>query len=184
MDFKDYYLIQENVETNFCYMIYLEPPYSSVLAELQKSLNIQAKEIIKPNKFHCTIRHVKTSAGQSPKKFLSWLSEQQLPICTAFTKGFDIWDNSLVIKLESDELHNWFEKVNAHILHMGYAKSDFPTFKPHVSLSYDTTSPVPVFDDTIHKIELKFTHHIIQDHNKIVLFDKHSKTGLNFIERK
>jgi 2'-5' RNA ligase len=172
MKFKDYFLCEEK-QPNFCYMVYTESPYKEFVESIQKSLNLQAEELVTPDQFHCTIRYCKLNPGQNSFQFLEWLTEQELPDITAFTSKFSMFnDGALVMELESPEMHEWFNKVNAHMLHLGYMPSDFPTFKPHISLAYGTTTPLPAFDVKQHRIKVKLAKHIVTNQLKEVIFER------------
>jgi 2'-5' RNA ligase len=178
MKFKDYFLCENEKSPTFCYMIYAESPYTGFLENIQKNSNIVANEFVKPEQFHCTVRFCKLNSGQNSFKFLEWLTEQELPEITAFTSKFSMFnDGAIVLELESPELHEWFEKVNARMNHFGYMPSDFPTFKPHISIAYDSTSPLPNFDVRNHHIKIKLTKHIVTNQLKEVVFDRQCTTA-------
>lgn len=174
MKFKDFFFLTEEKGPNFCYMVYAESPYIEYVDAMRKTLGIQAEKLVKPEQFHCTIRYTKLNAGQTPLAFLEWLADQELPELTAFTEKYSMFDGgSLVMELDSPELHEWFNKVNSMMSHLGYLPSDFPTFKPHLSLSYGTTTPLPKFDIRQHRIKIKFTKHVVTNQNKEVIFERH-----------
>jgi hypothetical protein len=58
--------------------------------------------------------------------------------------------------------------------HLGYMKSDFPTYRPHLSLSYGTTTPLPKFDARQHRVKLKLSKHVVTNHSKEVIFERRS----------
>jgi len=176
MRFRDFFLCEEQSPANFCYMLYLEQPYIQQVAELQKKLKVKADEFVTSDQFHCTIRYCKLSAGQTSLQFLEWLTEQELPEINAFTSKFSMFnEGSLVMELESPEMHEWFNKINTYMTNLGYLPSDFQTFKPHVSLAYGTTTASPVFDTKQHHIKLKFNRHIVTNNHKEVIFEERSK---------
>ena len=168
------FLFKEGKDPNFCYMIYPESPFKEQLLALQQSLHIQAEEMVDPDEFHCTVRYVKLIGEQNPDKFVQWLSVQQLPVIEAFTQDFSMFrEGSLVMELDTPQMHEWFNKVNSWMTTIGgYAPSEFPTFKPHISLAYGTTTPTPVFDVRRHRLNVKFTIHKVTNQNKEVIFEK------------
>jgi hypothetical protein len=182
MTFKQY-LINEETKRNFCYMVY--PEFSACLEEVQETLKEMYPEQFKEAKpqpkddFHATIRYVRLQLGQTPDLFLEWLNTIQLPEITAFTSNFKILgdDKCLVFALDSDEIHNWFNKVNSWLTNVGnYSPSDYPTYKPHITLyeGYQGSS-IPKFNQRIHRIKVKLNIHVVSDQSHKHIFEKKSE---------
>ena len=176
MKFDEYMRLNESDESKrtFCYMVYADTPYKEQLLALQQSLNITSQELVPINEFHCTIRYVKLSGEQSPKLFTQWLETQQLPLLEAFTSGFSMFkDGALVLTLDSPQLQEWFDKIDSWMTDSGgYKKSDYPTYKPHITLAYNTTSPLPVYDPRSHRLNVKFSIHKVTDTNHNVVLER------------
>ena len=162
-------------------MVFLEEPDIYQLSQVQKSLHIEAKEMEDPNNFHCTIRHVKMMEGQTPDKFIDWLNKQQFPELIGFTEKFSmLGEGSLVAELDSPTLHEWFGKVDGWLrTEGGYPPSEFPTYRPHVSLSHETKSPLPTFDVRKDRLKLHFVTHRVTDTSKKVIFEKRMAANKN-----
>lgn len=177
MDFKNFYLLQEEVKQNFCYMIYLDQPYIDYIGEIQRDLfkgNDIVKEAVAPQDLHCTIRHVKLQYGQNPDMFLEWMDENRLPTLNGFTEKFSVFDEqTLVVELDSPQIREWFEKVNAWLTTVGgYNESDYKVFKPHISIGYgyQGTEP-PDFDTRKHRMKVKFPLHRVTNQNYDVIYE-------------
>lgn len=175
--FKDYLLFQQGdpqnePSANFCYMLFTESPFTEQLLDVQQNAHVQAEKLIQPDQFHCTIRYVKLMGEQNPDKFIEWLSKEQLPMLECFTSKFNIFDDqSLVLELDSPEIREWYNKVDQFLNMNGYAPSEYPSFKPHISLAYGCTSPVPTFDGRYDRLNIKFTTHRVTDFNKKPIFN-------------
>jgi hypothetical protein len=179
MNFKNFYLLQEEVKHNFCYMVFLDQPYIDYIGEIQRDIfgsgEFQAKELVKPEELHCTVRHVKLSYGQTPEKFLAWMDDNDLPTLDGFTEKFSLFDEqTLVIELDSPQIREWFEKVNSWITTVGgYAESDYKVFKPHISIAYGFQgTDVPTFDSRKHRMKMKFPNHKVTDQNYDVIYER------------
>lgn len=159
--FKEWLLESESKKQKVCYMVNLIDHDSDKMKSMQKSFNIKAGELVKPGEFHSTIRFMKTDKDTQP--LIEWLNTQKLPVITAKIKSFDRLNDAFVAKLESPEMHKWFDKVNKWMVENGYPKSDYDTFLPHISFSYETDSAweTPKFDEKEHGIDLEFNYHYI-----------------------
>lgn len=159
--FKEWLMEQESKRQKVCYMVTTIDDDQSRLQAMQKTFNIKAGELVMPGDFHCTIRFMKTSKDLQP--FFDWLEEQKLPRITAKLVSFDRLNDAFVAKLDSPEMHKWFEKANEWLVEHGYPKSDYDSFLPHISFSYETDSKweTPKFDEKEHGITLDFHYHYI-----------------------
>lgn len=173
MSFKEYFLLNEgkSQEKNFCYMLYAEKPYSEYLKEIQDDLDLDG-ELTEKDEFHITVRYVVTE--KDPQPLLDYLNDVELPVLTGTTKNFNIFgdDKCLVMEIDSKEIHNWFKQVNKFIVDSGYPESDYPTYKPHVTLTCGTEKDKPKFDSEHHKLKISFTKHIVTDQNYKVIFER------------
>lgn len=130
-----YYINESKRDDSFCYMMYVSPEDEKPFKDLQKSLKLNG-ELIEDGKFHATIRFVKTEKDSKP--LIEYLKSQKLPTIEATCKGFEIYGqakDTLVIELDSKPLHAWFHKVNDWMIDRGFPPSEFPTYKPHISLT-------------------------------------------------
>jgi hypothetical protein len=159
--FKEWLLESESKKQKVCYMVKLMDDCATKMQAIQKTLDIKAGEIVKPDDFHSTIRFMKTDKDTQP--LIDWLNTQKLPAITAKIKSFDRLNDAFVAKLDSPEMHKWFDKVNAWMIEHNYPKSDYDTFLPHISFSYETDAAweTPKFDKKEHTIDLDFTYHYI-----------------------
>jgi 2'-5' RNA ligase len=127
--------LNESKEPSFCYMLYVAPKDEKLMKDLQNDLKLKG-DLTDYGKFHATIRYVKTM--MDPKPFLNHLKLMGHPTIEATTKRFAIYGqekDALVIELESKELHDWFKKVDAWMTDHGYPRSDYPEYKPHITLT-------------------------------------------------
>lgn len=170
--FKDYMFLTEKKDPNLCYMVFPESPFKEQLLALQQTLQLEAEEVIHINKFHCTIRYCKLTGEKSPKPFIEWLSQQQLPLIECYTDKFTMFDDqSLVMELDSPQMREWEAKVNAWLVDSGYPPSEFPQYRPHISLAYGCSSPMPSFDIRKHRLSIKFSIHRVTNQNKETLYE-------------
>ena len=180
MNFKDFCLLKENEQKEetsgetFCYMLYLNEEEQDKITKIQKSLDIKADDLTIPKEFHCTIRYVKLKYQQTHDAFIEYLKSLTLPTLSASTVDFKLFDNGncLVIKLDSQEIQDWFEKINGWLLNKGYNKSDFPTFKPHITLANKYKGELPKFDNALHHLKVKFSVHKVTNSSRKVVFEK------------
>ncbi|MFW6130684.1 MAG: hypothetical protein ACOC56_05805 [Atribacterota bacterium] len=169
--FKEFFILTESkVEDTFCYMIYAQKPYSDYLRNIQKELKLKG-EWIEKTKFHNTIRYVKTK--MSPKPLMDYLSDVDLPTLSGITKNFQIFgeDKCLVMELISREIHDWFKQVNKFMIDCGYPDSDYPKYRPHITLS-EGVEEKPKFNPQKHKLKIDFTKHVVTDKNYDVIFER------------
>lgn len=157
--FKEWLLESESKVQKICYMVCLEGESAKKIKELQKSFDIKAGELVPDNKFHVTIRFMKTD--KDPQPFIDYLDGLTLPMLSAKGQSFERLNDAFVLKLESKELHDWFDKINEWVVEHGYPKSDYDTFLPHISFSYETDPEwkTPEFDKEKHGVEVAFTKH-------------------------
>ncbi len=172
--FKEYISLFEAKDPNFCYMLFLESPFIEQIQAIQENLPIDAETLIKPEQFHCTVRYCKLAGEQTPDLFLNWLGQQELPVLEAFTQNFAMFDDgALVMELDSPQLREWEAKINGWLTTSGgYAPSEYPTYKPHISLAYGVNTKVPDFDIRQHRMNVKFTIHRVTNQNKDSIFEK------------
>ena len=160
-------LNEEKKDPSFCYMLYVSPEDEKDFIEIQKELKLDG-ELIKSGKFHTTVRYVK---AEDYKPFVDYLKTLDLPKLTGTCESFAIYGkdkDTLVIELEGKELHNWFNKVNKWLVDNDYPKSDFPTYKPHISLTEKIGIEKPEWKDE-YKKKITFKLHIVSntDHDEV-----------------
>jgi len=169
-NFKEYFLLNEAKVSTFCYMLYADEPYSTKLKELQKELDLDG-ELTDKNKFHITIRYVKTN--KSPDPLIDYLNAIQLPKLSAVTKNFNIFgeDKCLVMEVDSPEIHKWFKQINKFIIDCGFPDSDYKIYKPHITLTEGTKKEIPKFLNK-HKMNLVFKKHVVTGSDYKIIFQK------------
>jgi hypothetical protein len=127
---------EEKTIHKVCYMVTLDKESQNKLHELSKQFDIKADEIVPKDEYHATIRFMKTNKDLEP--FKDWLHSQELPTISVEGVKLDKMNDAFVIKLEGEGIQEWFDKVNEWLVENGYPKSDYDTFKPHISFSYQT----------------------------------------------
>jgi hypothetical protein len=160
-NFKEWLVESETKKQKVCYMVSPSDDCQTKFEAMQKTFNIKAGELVTSGDFHSTIRFMKTTKDIQP--LIDWLETQKLPRMTATIKSFDRLNDAFVAKLESPEMHKWFDKVNDWMVENGYPKSDYDSFLPHISFSYETDSKweTPKFDKEKHGLDLEFNYHYI-----------------------
>jgi len=161
----------------FCYMLYMKPEEQEKLKELQQSLNIESGTLVDPEEFHCTVRYAKLKPGQTHELFTEWLDTLSLQTLKAYVEKFSIFGSEkdvLVAELDSQDLHDWNAKIDGWMAANGYAPSDYPKYKPHITLAEGVTD-APKFDKFKHRIEVKFTIHRVTNSQKKPVLEKDSE---------
>jgi hypothetical protein len=158
----------EKETPSFCYMVRLDPDEEKLFIELQKHLKLSG-ELIESGDFHATIRYVKSDKSYEP--FIKYLKTLDMPALTAECVGFAVYGkekDTLVIELDGPELHDWFSKINKWLIDNGYPKSDFPTYKPHISLTEKIGIDKPEWSN-VYKRKVTFRLHVVSDtdHNDV-----------------
>lgn len=159
MNFKEYYLLNESNSDDldsFCLMAYPNEESINNIAKVHKLLNIEAKEIITPKKYHSTIRYFKTEKNITP--FVEFLKEYKFKSLKAVSTKLDFLGDSYSMFLDSKDLSSEFNKINDWLLENGYPKSDYPKFKPHLAFCYDPAKSwiPPEIDKNDIKIEIVY----------------------------
>lgn len=153
---------EEKKDPAFCYMLYIAPEDEIDFSDLQQELKLDG-ELIPSGEFHATVRYIKTDKSYEP--FLKYLESLELPRLSAECKGFAIYGkdkDTLVIELESEEMQDWFTKIDGWLTENGYPKSDFPTYKPHISLTEKVGIEEPEWKDE-YKKKVTFKIHVVSD---------------------
>ena len=155
-------------------MLYVKKDEENLFSDMQEELDLKG-ELVESGSFHCTIRYVKTD--KSPEKLLDYLKKHDLPTIKAKTTGFALYGKekeTLVVELDSKELHEYFEKINKFLLENDYPKSDFDSFKPHISLTELKNMDKPEWKKDYEK-EITFSLHIVTNTDYEEIFRKSSK---------
>jgi 2'-5' RNA ligase len=152
---------------SFCYMLYVLPEDEGQFTQMQKDLDLKG-ELTESGKFHITVRYVKDD-NYTP--LVNHLKGLELPVLKGKCKGFELFGkekDALVIEMEGDELHNWFNKINDWLVENGFPKSDFPDYKPHITLTYDKGIEKPEWKKEYEK-EVTFKLHVVtgSDYNEV-----------------
>lgn len=158
-------LLTEATSDSICYMIRVDKQTEERLVELQKELHLEGPELTKRGDFHTTIRYIKTY--RSPDLLVGFLEGSKLPILRGKIYGFDIFGptkDTLVLRLESKEIDDWFKRFDKFATLHDYPKSVYPTFKPHISLNIEEHIKRPKWKDK-YAFEVKFNIHVISGKN-------------------
>jgi hypothetical protein len=167
---------KREVET-FCYMLYLDKESDKAIKDIIKTMDVDGTKV---GDYHCTVRYFEPIEGKATgaKGLIDYLdSFGNLPIIEAFPKQLSVFGkdkNYLVFELVSLRLQDWFNRVNFEMTMKNYPSSEFPVYKPHVSLfkKADLSAGMPKFDIAAHRIPLVFDRHVITDHNEKVIWEK------------
>lgn len=152
---------KDKKEETFCYMLYVLPEDETLFTQLQKDLNLKG-ELTESGKFHITVRYVK---HQNYEPLVNHLKELELPVLKGNCTGFEIFGkekDALVIEMDGKELHDWFNTINDWLVENGFPKSDYPTYKPHITLTYDPGITLPEWKPEYEK-EITFKLHVVTD---------------------
>jgi 2'-5' RNA ligase len=144
-------------DTSFCLMIKPDEESKKKLKEYQDEIDLsEATKILKPDEFHITIRYWPGHADKLDE-VIAWLEENKeifKPMVVKPTK-LDIFgqkhdppEESLVIKVASEELSALFHKVDEALQSLGLPPSTYAIFKPHITLAegMKQTFPPPDFN--------------------------------------
>lgn len=156
-------LLEKKGDPSFCYMLYVDTKDESTFIDMQKDLNLDG-ELIESGKFHATIRYVKVDDHE---RFIEYIKELDLPTIEAKCVGFEVYGkekDTLVVELDGNEIHEWFNKINKWLVDNDYPKSDFPTYKPHISLTEKAGIKKPEWKKEYEK-KIKFHIHVVSDSN-------------------
>lgn len=147
-------------------MIALFPDKESIkkLVQFQKEFNLdRADEVLKPEDMHLTLRYWGASdfdGDKLIKQFLNRNGEHSNFSAKVLHTGI-LGEGALVLHLKSKEIKDLQEKIDDGIQEIGVPKSDYNTFRCHISLAYgykDVPNAQPDFDElTFDKI--KFTQY-------------------------
>ena len=127
----------KSADTSFCLMVKPDEESNKKLKEYQDSLDLnKATKLLKPDEFHITIRYWPGHADKTDK-VIEWLDENKeifKPLTVKPTKT-DIFgqkhdppEESLVIKVASDELTTLFHKVDKALQSLGLPGADAQRF--------------------------------------------------------
>lgn len=156
-------IVEKKGDPSFCYMLYIDKKDETIFSDMQKDLQLEG-ELVESGQFHATIRYVKRDDYEP---LVEYLKEIELPQIEAKCVGFEIYGkdkDTLVIELKSEEIHEWFEKINSWLTDRGYPKSDFPTYKPHISLTEKVGIEKPEWKKE-YEVKVKFRLHVVSDRN-------------------
>jgi len=168
---KAYIQLDESTGPTFCYMLYITGSDRLKLKELQDKLDLKGEKTPK-DEFHVTIRYVRAKKSDDWKFFVEYLKRQEkLPRIRAKISGFKILGKDkdcLTLTVESSELDKYFEKVNKWLTDNGYAKSDYSTYKPHITLTEQPNVEKPKWSSD-YEFYVDLSMHIVSDtdHNKV-----------------
>ena len=146
---------------SFCYMLYVHPDDEKMFLDLQKDLNLKG-ELTESGKFHITLRYVKRNDYEP---LVEYLKGKELPKLKGKCSEFSIFGkdkDALVVEVEGDEIHNYFKEINDWLTEKGFPESDFPDYKPHITLTYDKGIELPEWKKEFEK-EISFTLHVVSD---------------------
>ena len=157
-------LLSEATSDSICYMIRADKSTESRLIEMQKELKLDG-ELAEKGDFHTTIRYIKTS--MKPDILIGFLEGSTLPVLKGKIYGFDIFGptkDTLVLRLNSTEIENWFKRFDKFANLQHFPKSVYPTYKPHITLTLKPGIIKPKWKDK-YGFEAKFNIHVITGKN-------------------
>lgn len=154
-------LFRESKQDNsICYMIRADKSSEDKLVNIQKELKLDGN-ITKKGDFHTTIRYMETT--KSPDMLIGFLEGSKLPTLKGRIYGFDIFGpdkNTLVLRLESKEINDWFKRFDKFANVCEYPKHNFPSYKPHITLDIKSNIERPKWKDK-YAFDVKFNIHVI-----------------------
>jgi hypothetical protein len=160
-------LTEKKGDPSFCYMLYVDKDDESTFLDMQRELELEGV-LVETGGFHATVRYVRVADYTS---FVEYLKEIKLPKVEGKCVGFGIYGkdkDALVIELDGEELHEWFKKIDTWLTEHDYPKSDFPTYKPHISLTEKAGVEKPEWKKKYEK-KIVFSLHVVgnSDHEEI-----------------
>lgn len=135
----------------------LVPTHKTKNQILNAANRINIENLIGPRSLHTTVIYSRKDCGDIPQTVCS------LPI-TAHGSHFDLFGNpdgtkSLVLVLESEEM----QQLHSRLREQYGATHDFPSYQPHVTLSYDYSySTVPSKSIIEYLQDLEFDKFIVE----------------------
>lgn len=96
---------------------------------------------------------------------VGWLQAQDLPTLKGKTKSFGLYgpeNEALVVEIDGEELHDWFKEVNKFLTDNDFPKSDYKTYKPHITLTYLEGIEKPEWKED-YEMEVEFGIHVVTD---------------------
>ena len=150
---------EEERSDSFCYMLYVDKADEKLFVDLQKSLGLEG-DLTESGKFHTTVRYVKDNNW---KPFVEYLKSEKLDKVKGRCGHFSLFGedkSALVIELEGDELQSHFEKYNKWLTDNNYPESDFPDYKPHITLTYQEGVELPEWKSS-YEVEVVFSLHVV-----------------------
>jgi hypothetical protein len=168
-------ILTEDKSDSICYMIRVDKATEDKLIAMQKELGLKGEL---EDKFHTTIRYITTN--KSPDMLIGFLEGSKLPTLKGKIYGFDIFGptkDTLVLRLESKEINDWFNRFDKFAIKNGYPKSKYPTYKPHISLTIDPDIVKPKWKDK-YAFEVKFNIHVVSKNYKDIWVKDATKISL------
>jgi len=147
-------------DNSICYMIRVDKNTEDKLVDLQKELKLDGN-LTKKGDFHTTIRYMETT--KSPDMLIGFLEGSKLPILKGRIYGFDVFGrdkDTVVLRLESKEIDDWFKRYDKFANACDYPKHNFPSYKPHITLAIKPNIIRPKWKDK-YAFDVKFTIHVI-----------------------
>lgn len=157
-------MLSESNSDAICYMVRVDKASEEKLIDMQKELKLDG-ELTPKGDFHATIRYIKTS--KRPDLLIGFLEGNTLPTLKASIYGFDIFGpekDTLVLRLNSSELDSWFNKFDKFATSHDYPKSNYPTYKPHITLTQKAGIVKPKWKSK-YAFDVKFNIHVISGKN-------------------
>lgn len=157
-------ILTEEMSDSICYMLRVDKATEDKLVDMQKELKLDG-ELAKRGDFHATIRYIKTN--KSPDLLIGFLEGSPLPTIKGTLYGFDIFGpekDTLVLRLNSSEIERWFNRFDKFATEHDYPKSNYPTYKPHITLTLKPGIEKPKWKSK-YAFDVKFTIHVISGKN-------------------
>jgi hypothetical protein len=161
-------ILEKKGDPSFCYMLYVDKEDESTFIDMQRDLDLEGV-LVESGQFHATVRYVKVDDYEP---LVEYLKEIDLPQVEGKCVGFEIYGknkDTLVVELDGEDLHEWFKKIDSWLTEHGYPKSDFPTYKPHISLTEKAGIEKPKWKKE-YEIKIKFSLHVVSNRNHEEIF--------------
>jgi hypothetical protein len=174
-------ILTEDTTNSLCYMIRVDKASETKLLALQKELGLKG-ELEEKGNFHTTIRYIKTT--KTSDLINGFLEGSKLPQLKGRAYAFDIFGptkDTLVLRMESKEIHDWFNRFDKFCTRYGYPKSTYPTYKPHISLTIDPDVVKPKWKEK-YAFEVKYNIHVVSKNYKDIWVKDASTSKLTLKE--
>ena len=99
------------------------------------------------------------------KKLLTYYVTKHLFVYSVLEKPDEFFNDNILGK----KIHDWFNKVNGWLVDHGYPKSEYPEYKPHISLTEKKDIDKPEWKKEYEQ-KVKFKIHVVTDTDREEIF--------------